>query len=348
MPNPSPTTPSDHATTPVVPAILVTGAAGFIGSHVCERLLASGERVVGLDNFDPYYPRPVKAANIALLARSPNFTLIEADIASPDAVRAAFNAHRPTGVIHLAGKAGVRPSIADPVGYTRANVMGTSVLLDAAREFGCRRFLLASSSSVYGNNRKVPFAEDDDVSHPISPYAATKRACELLVHTHWSLTKMPSASLRFFTVFGPRQRPDLAIGSFMRSIALGEPITMFGDGTMSRDYTFIGDIVAGILAAYARVDGFGHRVWNLGGSSPVSLREMIRAIEGVVGRDALIRAAPAQPGDVERTFADPARSASELGFKPATPFAQGLRAQWDWMRPLLGDRGVTVQGLKGP
>ncbi|MBX3386453.1 MAG: NAD-dependent epimerase/dehydratase family protein, partial [Phycisphaeraceae bacterium] len=240
--------------------ILVTGAAGFIGSHVCEALLARGDRVVGLDNFDPFYSAAIKTANVESVercaaARAPSpaeaeslFCFEEADICDEPAVRRILNQHKPASVIHLAAKAGVRPSIADPAGYTRANVLGTSILMEEARRVSVARFVMASSSSVYGNNPKVPFAETDDVSEPISPYAATKRACELLAYTHHKLTATPTACLRFFTVYGPRQRPDLAIGLFLRRIGAGEPIRMFGDGSTSRDYTFIDDIVAGVLA----------------------------------------------------------------------------------------------------
>lgn len=317
--------------------IIVTGAAGFIGSHVCEALLARGERVVGVDNFDPFYSAETKARNIAAIrsstaAQPDSFELLRADVCDAPAIMSLMQQTRPAGIIHLAAKAGVRPSIADPVGYTRANLLGTSVLLEAAKQSGLTRFVLASSSSVYGNNRKVPFAEGDDVSGPVSPYAATKRSCELIAHAHWHLTRMPTACLRFFTVFGPRQRPDLAISQFLRLVSRGDELPMFGDGTSSRDYTFIDDIVAGVIASYDRIDRFGFRIWNLGGSSPVSLREMIATIVRIVGRDARIKQMPMQPGDVERTWADLARSGGELDYRPATPFEVGVRKQWEWFR----------------
>lgn len=316
--------------------VLVTGAAGFIGSHVASALIARGERVIGLDNFDPFYAPELKRRNVAAVERSAGaagaWTLHEADICDAAAVARVMERERPEGVIHLAAKAGVRPSIADPVGYARANVLGTAVVLEAARAAGVSRVVMASSSSVYGNNKKVPFAEEDDVSGPISPYASTKRSCELLGHAHWVLTGMPTACLRFFTVYGPRQRPDLAIGRFLRRIGRGEPIEMFGDGTTSRDYTFIDDIVRGVLAAYDRVAQHGYRIWNLGGSSPVSLREMIETASRVVGREAVVERRPMQPGDVERTFADLARSRAELGFEPTTRLEEGMRRQWAWMR----------------
>jgi UDP-glucuronate 4-epimerase len=235
---------------------------------------------------------------------------------------------KPEGVIHLAAKAGVRPSVADPVGYTRVNVLGTATILRAAEEAGCRRAVLASSSSVYGNNEKTPFAEDDPVDHPISPYASTKRCCELLAHTHHHLTGMPTACLRFFTVFGPGQRPDLAIARFMRLMREGRPITMFGDGSMSRDHTSIDDIVAGVLAAYERVDRFGHRVWNLGSDRPVRLDELIGQIAEVTGITPQIEHADPPAGDVERTWADLTRSRAELGYEPRTNRLEGLERQW--------------------
>jgi nucleoside-diphosphate-sugar epimerase len=315
--------------------ILLTGAAGFIGSHVAGALLARGERVVGVDNFDPYYDLGVKRRNVnETMARAPQdaYHLVEGDICDADAMRRVFEAHKPMGVIHLAAKAGVRPSIADPIGYARANVVGTQVMLEEARRAGCRRFVMASSSSVYGNLASAPFREDADVSEPISPYAATKRACELIGFTHHKLTSMPTACLRFFTVFGPRQRPDLAISMFLRLARDNQPIPMFGDGSTSRDYTFIDDIVRGVLAAYDRIDRHGYRIWNLGGSSPITLREMIATIHKVTGRETPVKSLPAQPGDVERTFADLTRSGAELGYKPATAFAEGVARQWEWTK----------------
>lgn len=341
MPTPSPA-PASVRHTPQT--ILLTGAAGFIGSHVCEALLARGDRVIGVDNFDPYYDVRLKERNLRevratdeRLAASPGapasrFHFVEADCADEASMRRVFREHTPTGVIHLAAKAGVRPSIADPFAYARANVLATTLLLEEARKAGCTRFVMASSSSVYGNNPKVPFSEDDDVSGPISPYAATKRACELIGHSHWSLTKMPTACLRFFTVFGPRQRPDLAIALFLKKISAGEEIPMFGDGSTSRDYTFIDDIVAGVVASYDRIDRHGFRIWNLGGSEPVTLRDMIDTIARVVATPAKIKQGPRQPGDVERTFADLARASAELGYKPSTRFEDGVRRQWAWMQ----------------
>jgi UDP-glucuronate 4-epimerase len=312
-----------------VPTILITGSAGFIGSHVAQALAARGDKPVGLDNFDPFYPRAAKERN---LAESGQTEVAVADIGDAGALRDAFKQFRPEGVIHLAAKAGVRPSIADPVGYARANVLGTAAVLDAAQRAGCSRIVIASSSSVYGNNEKTPFAEDDRVDHPISPYAATKKACELIAHSHALLTKMPTACLRFFTVFGPRQRPDLAIASFMRRIAHGQEIQVFGDGSMSRDFTFIDDIVGGIIAAYDRVPEHGYRIWNLGSDRPIRLDDMVAAIARTVGHEPRIRRMPVQPGDVERTWADLSRSRAELNYAPRTPFEEGLARQWEWLR----------------
>jgi UDP-glucuronate 4-epimerase len=241
--------------------ILVTGAAGFIGSHVVAALRATSQRVLGLDNFDPYYERTTKLANVHASGLSAA-DLIECDITDDAAMRRVFDEHKPAGVIHLAGKAGVRPSIADPAGYMHTNVTGTARVLAHAQRVGASRVVIASSSSVYGNCKVSPFAETMDVSTPISPYAASKRACELAAHAHWHLTQQPVACLRFFTVFGPRQRPDLAICGFMRRIARGEEIEVFGDGGSARDYTFVDDIVQGVLSAYDRITAHGYRgIW---------------------------------------------------------------------------------------
>ncbi|VAX39073.1 dTDP-glucose 4,6-dehydratase [hydrothermal vent metagenome] len=320
--------------------IVVTGAAGFIGSHVATALVARGERVVGIDNFDPYYDRAIKEANLARVRKTVSetrlgepshrelFTCLEMDICDEQGMDELFMRERPTGVVHLAAKAGVRPSVADPVGYARVNLLGTASVLRAAERAGCGRFVMASSSSVYGNNEKTPFAEDDPVEHPISPYASTKRGCELLAHTHHHLTGMPTACLRFFTVYGPGQRPDLAIAKFMRLMRTGQPITMFGDGSMSRDYTYIEDIVRGVLAAYDRVDGFGYRVWNLGSDKPVRLDALIAQIGEVTGIEPRVEREDAPAGDVEITWADVSRSRAELGYSPTMERIKGLGRQW--------------------
>ena len=319
--------------------VVVTGAAGFIGSNVCEALSARGASVLGVDCFDPYYARAIKEDNLCRLRASDAFALAELDITRTDELIAAMRGFGATGVIHLAAKAGVRPSIADPVGYAIANVVGTQSVLSASSACGCSRVVCASSSSLYGNNEKVPFSEGDAVEHPISPYASTKRSCELVGFTHHHLTGLAISMLRFFTVFGPRQRPDLAISLFLGRIARGEPIRMFGDGSMSRDFTYIDDIVGGVLRAYERTPGFGYRVWNLGGDHPMRLDELIATIGEVVGREPIIERAPMQAGDVDRTWADLTRSGSELGYSPKTAVREGIERQWAWMEPRLSLAG---------
>jgi UDP-glucuronate 4-epimerase len=315
--------------------ILVTGAAGFIGSHLCQSLLAHGARVIGVDNFDPFYSRARKDYNIGIVKNSDEhqrYSFRELDICETDELVEALGSIDATGVIHLAAKAGVRPSISDPCGYVRANVLGTQSVLSAATQTGCKRAVCASSSSVYGNNKKVPFSESDEVNHPISPYAATKVSCELAGHAHHHLTELPVAMLRFFTVFGPRQRPDLAISLFLDKVSRGEAINKFGDGTTSRDYTFIDDIVAGVIRSYQCIDEHGFRIWNLGGDHPTTLNELISTIGQVVGQEPDINEIGMQPGDVERTWADLERSGRELGYLPTTSIREGVERQWDWMR----------------
>ena len=320
--------------------ILVTGAAGFIGSHVASAIIAAGARVVGVDNFDPMYSPHLKRSNLLALERKVGpqrelFRFLEADVTDQSAVKQMFELFRPAGIIHLAARAGVRPSIADPVGYARSNILATSNILAAAGDYkshGCTKVVVASSSSIYGNSPAVPFSEEMDVSQPISPYAATKRACELLGYTHWHLTGQPVAMLRFFTVYGPRQRPDLAIHRFLSKINAGEEIEMFGNGETSRDYTFVNDIVSGVLAAYSRIDSYGYRIWNLGSDHPVKLNDLIAAIGRTVGKAPRIIHKPMQAGDVEQTWADLSRATRELAYRPATTLEDGLKAQWKWMQ----------------
>ncbi|HEX6852050.1 MAG TPA: NAD-dependent epimerase/dehydratase family protein [Candidatus Polarisedimenticolaceae bacterium] len=311
-------------------SVLVTGAAGFIGSHVVERLLGRGDRVVGLDSFDDFYDPSLKERNVGGVLGHPDYRLVRGDIRDDDALHAAFAGERHDAVFHMAARAGVRPSIEDPVLYASVNLDGTAKVLEAARRHGVRTFVFGSSSSVYGNNAKVPFAEDDPVDHPISPYAATKRAGELMAHTYHHLFAMDVACLRFFTVYGPRQRPDLAIRKFARRIAAGETIPQFGDGSAARDYTYVDDIVDGVLLAAERVRGF--RIWNLGGSSPVPLSAMIAAVATGLGASARVEVLPAQAGDVERTWADVSRARSELGWSPRVGFDEGISRFLDWFR----------------
>ncbi len=311
--------------------IIVTGAAGFIGSHLCERLVDEGQNVIGIDNFADFYAREVKERNLAeRLLGETRFQFEEIDIRDRQAVDSIVRQSRPETIVHLAAMAGVRPSIENPGLYTEVNLDGTVRLLDAAVTSGVKKFIFASSSSVYGNNQKVPFAETDPVDRPISPYAATKRAGELICHSFWHLNQMPIACLRFFTVFGPRQRPDLAIAKFFRLLEAGKPIPLFGDGTTSRDYTYIDDIIDGVRAAMDRIDGY--RIYNLGGNHPVTLAELLTAIEETTGIQAEIDRQPMQPGDVDRTYADLARSGNELDYRPKTSLREGLANQWQWHR----------------
>lgn len=311
--------------------ILVTGGAGFIGSHLCEALLREGCRVVCLDNFNSFYAPEAKRANLHACLSDPRFTLIEADIRDRDALSAAFSAQRPQAVVHLAAMAGVRPSLDDPELYAEVNVLGTLNLLQQCARSGIRNFVFASSSSVYGNNPKIPFAEDDPVDHPISPYAATKKAGELLCHTWHHLHGISIACLRFFTVYGPRQRPDLAIHKFARLLREGQPLPFYGDGSSSRDYTYIADTVSGILRALDFVTRNSCcEIINLGNDHGVALREMISALEKVSGIPARIDRQPMQPGDVLRTWADISKATKLLNYQPQTAYTQGIRAFWDW------------------
>lgn len=313
--------------------VLVTGAAGFIGSHLVERLLERGDRVIGVDNFDPFYPRTLKEKNLEVARRSNRYQFIEADCAEPQPLARVFT--EPVDVIvHLAAKAGVRPSIADPLGYTRANVIATQVMLEAARQRGINRFIFGSSSSVYGNNQKVPFSERDSVDRPISPYAATKRACEVIAHSYHHLYGMGILSLRFFTVYGPRQRPDLAIRKFSELIMRGDPVPFYGDGTTERDYTWIDDILQGVMAAIDRsAETTGEfEIINLGESRTTTLAKLVDLIAKAVGRPANLQRLPMQPGDVNRTFADVTKARNLLGYQPTTPVEEGIPRFVDWLK----------------
>jgi UDP-glucuronate 4-epimerase len=312
-----------------VETALVTGAAGFIGSHVCEALLSNGWSVVGLDSFDAFYDPAVKHGNIAGCLDAARFRLVEGDIRDAGCVETAM-AGSIDVVVHLAARAGVRPSIEQPLLYQDVNVRGTGVLLEAARTHGVGRFVFASSSSVYGDNKKVPFCESDNVDYPISPYAATKKAGELLCHTYHHLYGLNVTCLRFFTVYGARQRPDLAIHKFTRLIEAGKPIPVYGDGSMMRDHTYIDDIVPGVIAAVERCKGY--RIYNLGESRPVSLSDLIAAIEKALGKTAVIERLPLQPGDVVCTFADTSLAEAELGYKPGTDLQTGLQRFVAWFR----------------
>jgi UDP-glucuronate 4-epimerase len=310
--------------------ILVTGGAGFIGSHLCERLISQGKTVVALDNFDTFYSETVKRSNIKSCLASEKFKLVEGDIRNTDCVRSVIRDNSIDTIVHLAAKAGVRPSIEDPVGYQDTNVNGTVVLLEAAKEFDIKNFIFASSSSVYGNNKKVPFSEVDNVDFPISPYAATKKACELICYTYSHLYNINMTCLRFFTVYGPRQRPDLAIHKFARLIETGKSIPVFGDGSMRRDFTYIDDIIDGVIAAMENCGGY--EIYNLGESRPVRLDNLIEEIENALGKKAIIDRQPLQPGDVKQTYADVTKAKGQLGYDPNTDITTGLKRFVEWFR----------------
>lgn len=310
--------------------ILVTGGAGFIGSHLVERLLGEGRRVVVLDNFDSFYDPSVKRANLEAASRHPSFRLVEGDIRDRGVLDGILGAEPLDAVVHLAARAGVRPSIEDPELYASVNLDGTTRLLEACRRRGVPRFLFGSSSSVYGNNEKVPFSESDPVDHPVSPYAATKKAGELLAYTYHHLFGMDVTCLRFFTVYGPRQRPEMAIHKFARLLAQGREVEQYGDGSSARDYTYVSDILDGVVLALDRCRGY--RVLNLGGSRTTALRELIAKIAAGLGVEPKVRILPPQPGDVERTWADVGAAKEALGWEPRTGIDRGLERFLEWFR----------------
>jgi UDP-glucuronate 4-epimerase len=308
--------------------VLVTGGAGFIGSHLVERLLAEGWRVTAVDNFDPFYDRSVKCRNLAACRQHANFSLVEVDIRDPVALRAQLTDEYEV-VVHLAAKAGVRPSLEDPISYQEVNVRGTQNLLELAKERCFKQFVFASSSSVYGINPKVPWREDDHVLLPISPYASTKVSGELMGHVYSYLYGIRFIALRFFTVYGPRQRPDIAIHKFTRLILKGQPIPVYGNGNSCRDYTYIDDILQGIRAAMDYT-GSLYEVINLGNSNTISLTRMIETIEGVIGREAVLDRRADQPGDVPQTYADLQKAKALLRYNPKIDFETGVRRFYDW------------------
>ncbi len=315
--------------------VVVTGAAGFIGSHVVEALLARGDVVVGIDNFDTFYDPDLKRANLADAMLHPSFELVEADVRDAAAMRRVIDAFHPDVIAHFAARAGVRPSIQDPALYVAVNVLGTTVLLEAARAAKVSRIIVASSSSVYGNDATPPFREDEPAISPISPYAATKRAAELMCESYASLFDwMRIISLRFFTVYGPRQRPDLAIHSFTRKIVAGEVVPFFGDGTAERDYTYITDTVQGVLGAIdrSRTSKPGHEIFNLGESAVTSLSALVQLIERALGVTARLERLPSQPGDVRRTLADISRAREYLGYAPSVQVSDGIPRFVAWFR----------------
>lgn len=314
--------------------ILVTGAAGFIGSHLCERLLQLGENhVIGLDNFDPFYSRTQKDDNLVFLKENPNFSLIEGSLDEINDLE-ELQSEKPDLVIHLAAKAGVLPSIKDPNGYIHTNINGTLSLLDWMKDKGIGNLIFGSSSSIYGNYPVTPFREDMKVSQPISPYALTKASGEMMTYNYYHLYDINCINLRFFTVIGPRQRPDLAIHKFFNLIQKGEPIKLYGDGSSARDYTYVDDIVSGVMASIDLLTSSAgiYEVINLGNHKPVTLGEMVEVIESISDVPVKKDHVPFQPGDVDVTYADIAKARTLLGYEPSTSFEDGVKAFYEWFK----------------
>ena len=323
-------------------SILVTGAAGFIGFHTSQALLARGERVIGIDNFNDYYDVALKEQRAARLLAQEGFAMVRADISDREAMEQTFARHPDiTGIIHLAAQAGVRYSLINPYAYTKSNVEGHLVLMEAARGLkDLKHFVYASSSSVYGANTKLPFSVEDPVEHPVSLYAATKRSMELLSESYARMYALPMTGLRFFTVYGPWGRPDMAAYIFTKKIIAGEPIPVFNNGKMRRDFTFIDDIVGGILGVLATTpqspDGTPHRVYNLGNNRSEQLMRFVQVLEEALQRKAEIDFQPLQPGDVPETYADIDASIRDFGFNPVTPIEQGIPRFIDWYKDYHG------------
>jgi UDP-glucuronate 4-epimerase len=308
--------------------ILLTGGAGFIGSHLAERLLEQGETLVILDNFNSFYDPEIKLRNVQGIKEKGECTLYQEDLLNSRVLREIFEKHQPEAVIHLAAYAGVRPSLENPSLYCEVNVTGTSRLLEISKDHQVANFIFGSSSSVYGINSRLPFHEDDPIQHPISPYAATKRAGELLCFVYYQNYGLPVNCLRFFTVYGPRQRPEMAIHKFTRQIQREEEISVYHEGKSERDYTYVDDIVQGILAVLEKPSGF--ELFNLGNSRTVVLLELVRLIERALKKKAKISLLPAQPGDVPVTYADISRAKEKLGYSPSTPIEEGVTRFVDW------------------
>ncbi len=318
--------------------VLVTGGAGFIGSHLVERLLARGDRVTVFDDFNDFYDPARKRANTAPFLERPGFRLVEGDIRDAARVESLFAAPGFDAVVHLAARAGVRPSLKDPILYEEVNCIGTLHLLEAARRHGPEVFLFGSSSSVYGINRKVPFAEDDEVNQPISPYATTKRTGELLCFNYHHLYGLKAACLRFFTVYGPAQRPEMAIHKFTDLLARGEKVPVYGDGTSRRDYTYIDDIIDGVEATLDLAPGF--EILNLGGADTTALKDLVHWLAEELAIEPRLEYLPPQPGDVPITYADVAKAERLLGYSPKVPIREGLRRFVAWYRRQHAQAGV--------
>jgi UDP-glucuronate 4-epimerase len=322
--------------------ILITGGAGFIGSHLVEKLLSEGVwQVSVIDNFNDFYAPALKRANVEPFLPNPQFSLFEADIRDAAFMREIFAENEFDAIVHLAARAGVRPSLEQPKLYAETNINGTLNLLEMAREFDIKQFVFGSSSSVYGINCKIPFAEDDRIHQPISPYAATKAAGELLCHTYSHLYDIRTVCLRFFTVYGARQRPDLAIHKFSRLIWEDKPIQVFGDGTTRRDYTYIDDIIQGVRAAIDYCET-KHEVFNLGESQTVELKYLIELIEQNLGKKASIDRKPMQPGDVPQTFADTSKARALLDYNPQTKIEEGISKFTDWFKETRKTREIQA------
>jgi len=339
--------------------VLVTGAAGFIGAHVCRLLCDQGHRVVGVDNLNDYYDPALKQARLDWVGGAPGFSFERADIADYDALCGVFARHRPTRVVHLAAQAGVRYALEHPFAYVSSNLQGSTAILEACRHNGVEHLAFASSSSVYGGNARVPFRETDPVDHPVSFYAATKRANELMAHSYSHLFGLPVTMLRYFTVYGPWGRPDMAIWKFTHGLLSGTPIDVFAGGELSRDFTFVGDAAeATVRLLFAAPSPSGEapggpageradrswapfRIYNVGRSDPVSVNHLLALLERLTGRRAIRRELPMQPGDVTRTFADPSSLRADIGFEPKMPLEQGLREFVDWFVRWNEGRGTA-------
>ncbi|HWB47305.1 MAG TPA: NAD-dependent epimerase/dehydratase family protein [Hyphomicrobiaceae bacterium] len=328
--------------------IVLTGAAGFIGFHLANRLLQAGAHVHGIDNLDPYYDVALKEARLAAIAPRAQFAFTRADIAEPGRLRALFSSYRPDYVVHMAAQAGVRHSLVDPGAYTHANIDGFLAVLEACRAHPVRHLLYASSSSVYGASAAVPFSESDPADRPLSLYAATKRAGELMAYSYAHLFRIPATALRFFTVYGPWGRPDMALFTFTRAILEGNPIDVFNAGRMQRDFTYIDDVAQAVVRLVPRAPDerrqgtsesgptVPHAIFNIGNHTAIPLDRFIAAIEAALGRSAIRRNLPMQPGDVPATFADVSRLAEAVGFAPSTPIEDGVRRFVAWYRTFYG------------
>jgi UDP-glucuronate 4-epimerase len=314
--------------------IAVTGGAGFIGSHLCQKLINMGFKVICIDNFDDFYNPHLKEDNISEIIDNPDFRLYSSDVCDQDQMEEVFSKNQIGMVIHLAARAGVRPSIKNPFIYGKVNVLGTINLLECCKKYNIDKFIFASSSSVYGGNKKIPFSEDDSVDCPISPYAATKKAGELICYTYYSLYKISVFCFRFFTVYGPRQRPEMAIHKFTRRIFKGEQIEIYGDGSSSRDYTYIDDVISGVVNSLDRIEGF--EIINLGNSKTVKLMDLIRLIEAVTVKKASLKFSDSQPGDVYITRADIRKAGKMLKYLPDTNIKEGLIRFVKWYKEKKG------------